>query len=138
MSFDELWGQARSNAVARQHSNMRLNQLPADVGGSAPGKKLVADSGFLMNRATKADTVRDDFVKVDDSATKETSQVGASLKGFKSGPAFSTFLTRWREQVKYVENLLKNDIAGTLRSSANEYAAREEKEKSRHSKEKLK
>ncbi|GAA2455730.1 hypothetical protein [Streptomyces glaucus] len=138
MSFDEMWGQIRSNAVARQQSSMQLNQLPADGGGSTPGKKLVADSAFLKRRATNAETVRDDFVKADNAASKETEQVGSSLKGFKSGPAFSTFMTRWRGQMKYVENLLKNDISGALRTSANEYAAREQREKARHSSEKLK
>ncbi|MEU5365212.1 hypothetical protein ABZ354_17340 [Streptomyces sp. NPDC005925] len=132
MSFDEMWGKARSDAAARQYSSMQLNQLPAD-GGSASGKKLVTDSGFLRRRATNSDSVRDDFMKADNSATKETEQVGASLKGFKSGPKFSTFMTRWRGQMKYVENLLKNDIAGTLRTSADEYALREQKEKARHS-----
>ena len=137
MSFDEMWGKARSDAAARQHSSMQLNQLPADR-GSTSGKKLVADSGFLRRRATNTDSVRDDFVKADNSTTKETEQVGASLKGFKSGPEFSTFMTRWRGQMKYVENLLKNDIAGTLRTSADEYALREQKEKARHSNQKLK
>ncbi|MGW2702672.1 hypothetical protein [Streptomyces sp. NPDC001340] len=138
MSFDEMWGQARSTAAARQHSSMQLNQLPADPGGSAPGKTLVADSGFLRHRAKNAETVRDDFSKVDNDAVKETDQVGGSLKGFKSGPAFSTFLTRWRGQMKYVEGLLQSDIAVALRSSANDYAAREQKEKARHGSEKLK
>ncbi|WP_030381295.1 MULTISPECIES: hypothetical protein [unclassified Streptomyces] len=138
MSFDEMWGQARSSAAARQHSSMQLNQLPSDPGGSTPGKKLVADSGFLRNRAKNAGTVRDDFAKVDNDAMKQTDQVGGSLKGFKSGPAFSTFLTRWRSQMKYVEGLLANDITVALHSSANDYAAREQKEKARHSSEKLK
>jgi len=138
MSFDEMWGQARSSAAARQHSSMQLNQLPSDPGGGDPKEKLVADSGFLRGRAKNADTVRDDFSKVDEAAMKETDQVGGSLKGFKSGPAFSTFMTRWRGQVKYVEGLLANDITAALQSSANDYAAREQKEKARHSSEKLK
>ncbi|MFJ3664713.1 hypothetical protein ACIPPM_30160 [Streptomyces sp. NPDC090119] len=138
MSFDEMWGQARTTAATRQHSSMRLNQVPADPGGDASGKKLVADAGFLRHRATKADTARTDFVKTDDAASKETGQVAGSLKGFKSGPAFTTFMTRWRGQVDYVESLLKNDVAGALRTSANEYAAREQQEKARHSSERLK
>ncbi|WP_330235284.1 hypothetical protein [Streptomyces sp. NBC_00566] len=138
MSFDEMWGQARTTAAARQHSSMQLNHVPADPGGDSPGKKLVADAGFLRHRAKNADTARRDFVKVDDAASKETGQVAGSLKGFKSGPAFTTFMTRWRGQVDYVESLLKNDVAGALRTSANEYAAREQNEKARHSSERLK
>ncbi|WP_405552345.1 hypothetical protein [Streptomyces sp. NBC_01171] len=138
MSFDEMWGQARTTAAARQHSSMQLNHIPADPGEAADGKKLVTDAGFLRHRAKSADTARTDFVKTDDAATKETGQVAGSLKGFKSGPAFTTFMTRWRGQVDYVENLLKNDIVGALRTSANEYAAREQQEKARHSSERLK
>lgn len=133
-----MWGQARTTAAARQHSSMQLNHVPADPGGDAPGKKLVADAGFLRHRAKNADTARSDFVKADDAAGKETGQVASSLKGFKSGPAFITFMTRWRGQVDYVESLLKNDVAGALRTSANEYAAREQNEKARHSSEPLK
>ncbi|MFF7969209.1 hypothetical protein ACFZC3_28125 [Streptomyces sp. NPDC007903] len=138
MSFDEMWGQARTMAAARQHSSMQLNHVPADPGGAGEGKKLVADAGFLRHRAKSADTARTEFVKTDDAASKETGQVAGSLKGFKSGPAFTTFMTRWRGQVDYVENLLKNDVAGALRTSANEYAAREQQEKARHSRERLK
>jgi hypothetical protein len=138
MSFDEMWGQARSSAAARQHSSMQLNQLPGDPGGGDSAENLVADSGFLRGRAKNAGTVRDDFSKVDDAAMKDTDRVGGSLKGFKSGPAFSTFMTRWRGQMKYVEGLLANDITSALQSSANDYAAREQKEKARHSSEKLK
>jgi hypothetical protein len=96
-----MWGQARSSAAARQHSSMRLNQLPADRGPT--GEKLVADAGFLRNRAKKADTVRDDFSKVDNDAVKETKQVGHSLKGFKSGSAFSTNISRWGNKMKNIE-----------------------------------
>ncbi|MFB8248835.1 hypothetical protein ACFC5X_27810 [Streptomyces sp. NPDC055952] len=137
MSFDEMWGQARSTAVARQQSRMQLNQLPAER-DDGRGKQLVADSHFLRKRATNADTVREAFMKADNDAARETHQVGPSLKGFKTASAFSTFMTRWKGQMQYVESLLKNDISGTLRTSATEYAARERQEKTRHSREELK
>ncbi|MFC9925032.1 hypothetical protein [Streptomyces sp. NPDC127190] len=137
MSFDEMWGKARRTAVARQHSSMELNHLPDGVEGGPSGKKLVADAAFLRNRATHADTVRSDFSKADNAAAKETDQVAGSLKGFKSAASFSTFMTRWRGQMKYVEDLLEHDIAGALRSSASDYAAREAKEKARHRHEEL-
>lgn len=124
-----MWGQARTTAAARQQSGMRLDHVPAEPG---EGEQLVADAGFLRHRAKSADTARTEFVKTDDAASKETGQVAGSLKGFKSGPAFTTFMTRWRGQVDPVENLLKNDVAGALRTNADEYAAHEQQEKARH------
>ncbi|MFI8517270.1 hypothetical protein ACIGEZ_05505 [Streptomyces sp. NPDC085481] len=139
MSFDEEWASARATAVLHQESAMRLNQLPADGGGgggsgAGSGKKLHVDSGELRGRAGKADTVRTDFAKADDAAAKETGDVAAGLKGFRSAPAFKTFTTRWSAQMKYVDGLLANGVAGALRESAAEFDARERTEKARHGK----
>ena len=73
-------------------------------------------------------------MKADNETMKETEQVGPSLKGFKSGPAMDVFLERWSSQMKYVENLLKNDVAGTLRLSASAFETREHAEADRHRK----
>jgi len=51
---------------------------------------------------------------------KETEQVAAGLKGFKSAGAFATFKERWEEQMKYLQGLLDNGVARPLRSAANE------------------
>ncbi|MFD4814509.1 hypothetical protein [Streptomyces sp. NPDC058418] len=132
MTFDEEWASVRSAAVEQQETRMRLNQLPADGGGGS-GKRLHVDSAELRGRAGKADTVRTDFIKTDNAARKETGEVGAGLKGFHSAPAFKTFSTRWDAQMKYVEGLLQNAVAGGLRESAAEFDARERTEKDRHS-----
>ncbi|MFF9034648.1 hypothetical protein ACF090_04150 [Streptomyces sp. NPDC014892] len=133
MSFEEEWARARADSVKQQASSMRLNELPAEMGGGG-GKTLHVDGGELRGRARKADLVREDFVKADNETMKETEQVGASLKGFKSGPAMDVFLKRWSSQMKYVENLLKNDVAGTLRLSASAFETREHAEADRHRK----
>ncbi|BBC32525.1 hypothetical protein SGFS_038190 [Streptomyces graminofaciens] len=132
MSFEDAWAAARSGAAAKV--SIQLNSVPTDSGGSVPpGKRLVVTSGLLNERANKADLVREDFVKADNSTMKETDQVSSSLKGFKSASAFSVFATRWRGQMKYVEGLLQNGVAGALRATAQDFAAREAKEKARHS-----
>lgn len=133
VTFDEEWAAARSAAVEQQETRMRLNQAPANGGGGS-GKRLHVDSAELRGRAGKADTVRTDFVKTDNAARKETGEVGAGLKGFRSAPAFKTFSTCWDKQMKYVEGLLQNAVAGGLRESAAEFDARERTEKARHSK----
>lgn len=128
-SFDELWGQARTKAVARQRSSMQLNGAPTKSGGE---KRLVVTSSVLEERAKKADEVRKDFAAADDDAMQQTGEVGDSLKGFKSASAFATFTSRWQSQMKYVEGLLEKDVAGALRASAQDYRAREQKEAARH------
>ncbi|MEU5777504.1 hypothetical protein ABZ819_29915 [Streptomyces venezuelae] len=133
MSFDSDWASARSAATAK--TSMRLNASDDGTGNRGLGRGLKVTSSILNERAGKADTVRDDFMKADNSAMKETGQVGPSLEGFESAAAFSTFADRWKDQMKHVDALLKNGVAGALRSSAQAYMARERKEKDRHSRE---
>ncbi|KUN79388.1 hypothetical protein [Streptomyces griseoruber] len=125
MSFDEMWGQARSSAVARQESSMQLNQLPADGGGGASQPTLDVDSGVLEERATKADTVRSNFKDADDKTMSATGKV--ELKGFKSEAAIATFQKRWRSQMQYMDGLLDKGVAGNLRTSAAEFRSEEDK-----------
>ncbi|MEU6822258.1 hypothetical protein ABZ921_16660 [Streptomyces atriruber] len=133
MSFDSDWASARSAATAK--TSMRLNASDDGSGNRGLGRGLKVTSSILNERAGKADTVRDDFMKADNSTMKETGQVGPSLKGFESASAFSTFTDRWKDQMKHVDALLKDDVSGALRSSAQSYMARERKEKDRHSSE---
>ncbi|WP_063792606.1 hypothetical protein [Streptomyces atriruber] len=133
MSFDSDWASARSAATAK--TNMQLNASYDGTGNRGLGRGLKVTSSILNERAGKADTVREDFMKADNSAMKETAQVGPSLKGFESSSAFSTFADRWKGQMTHVESLLKDDVSGALRTSAQSYMARERKEKDRHSRE---
>ncbi|MFF5189645.1 hypothetical protein ACFY30_38770 [Streptomyces sp. NPDC000345] len=126
MSFDEMWGQARNSAVARQESSMRLNQLPADGGGGGAAQPtLDVDSSVLEERAKKADTVRSNFRDADDQTMSATGKI--ELKGFKSQAAIATFQKRWRAQMQYMDELLDKGVAGNLRTSAAEFRAEEEK-----------
>lgn len=105
---------------------MRLNQVPADGGGSAGSQpSLNVDSGILEERAKKADTVRTNFKDADDKTMAATSKI--ELKGFKSDAAISTFQKRWRSQMQYMDDLLNRGVAGNLRTSAAEFKAQEEK-----------
>ncbi|MFD5033793.1 hypothetical protein ACFVWX_21095 [Streptomyces sp. NPDC058220] len=132
MSFEEEWAAVRADAVKQQDTRMQLNSHPAGDGPRGGGKKLHVTSSELQGRADKADTVRSDFTDADNATMKETEQVGASLKGFKSGPAFTVFQARWRKQMSYVEGLLTKDVAGALRASAVDFEVREKAEADRH------
>ncbi|MEV7196111.1 hypothetical protein AB0N81_30560 [Streptomyces sp. NPDC093510] len=133
MSFESDWASARSAANAK--TSMQLNASDDGSGNRGLGRGLKVTSSILLDRATKADTVRDDFTAADNAALTETAQVGPSLKGFQSSSAFSTFIDRWKSQVKHVETLLKDDVSGALRESAQSFKERERKEKERHSRE---
>ncbi|WSB86992.1 hypothetical protein OH709_09820 [Streptomyces cellulosae] len=123
MSFDEMWGQARSNALARQQSSMQLNQLPAEGGSSQA--HLNVDASVLEERAKNAETVRKNFMDADNKAMSATSNV--SLKGFKSDSGLAVFQKRWRTQMRYLESLLETGVKGNLDASAAEFRAEEAK-----------
>ncbi|CAL9419980.1 hypothetical protein OOK44_25015 [Streptomyces cellulosae] len=121
MSFDEMWGQARSNALARQRSSMQLNQLPAEGGTTQP--HLHVDASVLEERSKNAETVRKNFMDADNKALSATS--GISLKGFKSDSGVAVFQKRWRTQMRYLESLLEQGVKGNLQASAAEFKAEE-------------
>lgn len=132
MPFDEEWATARADASATV--SMRLNQLPPESGGGSPKETLKVSSSVLLGRANKAETVRKNFADADDNVMKETGDVKSGLKGFQSAEAFTTFQTRWRSQMTYLDGLLSVGVAGNLRSAGNDFAAREREEKERHKK----
>lgn len=128
MSFDEMWGQVRDNALARQQSSTRLNQLAPSGGGSAGDAaqpQLDVDAGVLEERAKNAETVRKNFMEADDKVMSATKSI--TLKGFKSDSALETFQKRWRSQMRYLESLLENGVKGNLRTSAAEFKSEEAK-----------
>ncbi|MFD8524445.1 hypothetical protein ACFV2D_31105 [Streptomyces capillispiralis] len=128
MSFDEMWGQARNDALARQQSSMRLNQLPATEGGGAGGAaqaQLHVDASLLEGRAKNAETVRKNFMDADNKVMSATSEI--TLKGFKSESAITTFQKRWRSQMRHMEDLLQNGVKGNLETSAAAFRAEEAK-----------
>ncbi|MFJ8658631.1 hypothetical protein [Streptomyces sp. NPDC093795] len=120
MSFDQEWASARSQAV--ETVSMRLNTVDDGNGGrGGPGTRLHVDAKVLDGRARAAETILENFVHADDAAAKETSQVGGSLKGFKSAAGFKVFQTRWDSQTAYVRGLLSDKVVGALRGAASDF-----------------
>ncbi|PJE95555.1 hypothetical protein CUT44_22570 [Streptomyces carminius] len=120
MSFDEEWAQLVAKATREQETRMRLNGDNGGGKGGGGGKKLQVTPSELTKRAGRTDTVRGDLGKADDATMRETKQVAAGLKGFKSAGAFAIFQERWEEQMKYLQGLLNDGVAKPLRSAANE------------------
>lgn len=118
-----MWGQARSDALARQQSSMQLNQLPTEGGSAQP--HLHVDASVLEERAKNAETVRKNFMDADNKALSATK--GINLKGFKSDSGVAVFRKRWRAQMWYLEGLLEQGVEGNLQAAAAEFRAEEAK-----------
>lgn len=129
MSFDDEWAGVRAEAHTRRAAKMELAGLEGDRSGGANPPQYQVTSSDLTHHAEKADIVRGDFAKVDDTALKETGPVGGSLKGFASAAAFKVFEDRWQSQMTYVEGLLEKDVAAALRSSALTFDEEEAKQR---------
>ncbi|WP_129306235.1 hypothetical protein [Streptomyces sp. L2] len=100
-SFDELWGQARTTATARQHSSMQLNQLAASGGGDSSSDYTVTspDLKAVGNEAQKLyhHLETDAFYA---GATTNTASTDLTNDGFKTGFALYSAWDTWRSQAE--------------------------------------
>lgn len=120
MSFDEEWSRLVARATREREVRTRLDGHGGGGGGGDSGKKLHVTPAELTKRAGRTDTIRGDFAKADNAAMRETGQVAAGLKGFRSAGAFATFQERWEAQVKHLQGLLEDGVAKPLRAAAGE------------------
>ncbi|MFI8190289.1 hypothetical protein ACIF8T_16025 [Streptomyces sp. NPDC085946] len=102
MSFDEMWGQARSNAVARQQSSMQLNQLSASGGGRGGGSDYTVTSPDLKAVGNEAQELFHSFETAAFHAGAQTDTAANELSedGFKTGSALWTAWDTWRSQAE--------------------------------------
>ncbi|MEU6557614.1 hypothetical protein ABZ915_46500 [Streptomyces sp. NPDC046915] len=99
MSFDEMWGQARSKAATRQQSSMELNQLAASGGGggdsdytvTSPDLKAVGNDAQTLYHHLETDAFH---------AGAQTDKAANDLNtdGFETGAALWTAWDKWRSQ----------------------------------------
>ncbi|MGP4087043.1 hypothetical protein [Streptomyces sp. KR55] len=109
MAWDE-WEHLKSEAAERRSTQMRLNQLPAEGGGS--GRDLVARQDDLGAVGHDAYILYDELNKGADIAAAgankdgagSTMQAAATLKshGFQTGSALETTVSVWTSQLKSV------------------------------------
>ncbi|MDQ1049010.1 hypothetical protein [Streptomyces sp. V4I2] len=110
MAWDE-WEQLKSDAAQRSSTQMQLNQLPADRGGSGDGD-LVVNQDDLGAVGHEAFILYEDLRREADIAgaspnkdgAGSTAQAAASLKShnFATGAALDTTVEIWTSQVKSV------------------------------------
>lgn len=105
MSFDEMWGQARNSAAARQHSSMQLNQLASRGGGGGGGggdSDYTVTSPDLKSVGNEAQELFHDLERDAFHAGAQTGKAYDDLidDGFKTGLALSSAWNTWRSQAE--------------------------------------
>lgn len=101
MSFDEMWGQARNTAAARQQSSMQLNHVAAgDAGGGAsdytvtsPDLKAVGNDAQELFHHLETDAFHA-------GAATGTASTQLTDDGFKTGSALYSAWDTWRSQAE--------------------------------------
>ncbi|MFF6995817.1 amino acid ABC transporter permease [Streptomyces sp. NPDC008313] len=114
MAWDE-WEQIKAAAAERHSTQMQLNQLPADQGGSTPtrGAKPGSDGGSGTLRHsngpwTHAAGTADDL-KISTESTRKSLQSGhtgvsTGAEGLASLGALKTVLTSWEKRLEAVRD----------------------------------
>ncbi|MGW6600325.1 hypothetical protein [Streptomyces sp. NPDC055036] len=103
MAWDE-WEQLKASATANQPTQMQLNQVPLDPGGSAgnPTGDLHVSQKDLAAVGDAAYKLYRDFDRFSDHARLASLQAAGGLKseGFAIGGALDHVAVRWVDQVR--------------------------------------
>ncbi|HEX5565423.1 MAG TPA: type VII secretion target [Streptomyces sp.] len=129
MSFDEEWARLVAAARERKAVHTQLNQHGSGSSSTEDSNaKLLVTPSVLRGRANKLEhTVAPDFNKAQKSASDKTADVPGSMRGFASDEALGTFLKRWKDQVRHMDEMLGSDgLAGSLRAAANAFTTEDE------------
>ncbi|MGW0992899.1 hypothetical protein [Streptomyces sp. NPDC002520] len=102
MSFDEMWGQARSTAATRQQSSMQLNHLVASGGGGGSDSDYTVTSSELKAVGNEAQEL---YHRLETDAFHAGAQTGTASTdltndGFTTGPALCSAWDTWRSQAE--------------------------------------
>lgn len=114
MAWDE-WEQIKAAAAERHSTQMQLNQLPADLGGSAPtgGAKtgtgggsgtLLHSNGPWSRAAGTADDLKTRTESTKKSLQSSHTRVSSGAAGLASLGALKTVLTSWENRLEAVRS----------------------------------
>ncbi|MFI8854202.1 type VII secretion target [Streptomyces sp. 891-h] len=128
MSFEAEWAGHMAKAKAEQDTRMRLNGAPpGEVDPAGNGKpRLHVTPSVLRSKAGDAEEAARAFMRADNEAITETGQVKASLSGFECAAAFDTFEERWKDQMRYLRNRLRENVAEALRQASFSFKNRDQ------------
>ncbi|WP_405990428.1 hypothetical protein [Streptomyces sp. NBC_00986] len=100
MTWDE-WEQLKSQAARKQSARMRIDQLPADGGGSTPQGDLTVSNKDLAAIGDRAFKLWEDLGRYgrDASSSSRTAASDLTAQGFGLGGAVDHVQKRWEEQV---------------------------------------
>ncbi|MET8408002.1 hypothetical protein ABZV34_07835 [Streptomyces sp. NPDC005195] len=120
MAWDE-WEQLKTAAAERHTTQMQLNQLPADPGGSTPGRSggtLRSDKGAWTKAAEGVGDLRDNtgkaLTKLDDGQTGLAKGSGCLTAVAQKGVYYS-----WERRMKDIGELC-DGLAGVLEKTGND------------------
>ncbi len=116
MGFDGEGTRPRSETAGRQDTATRLNQLPADQGGTGGGK-LVSSPAEKNAAANTIETrLVPDTKKATDFADEATSTAIGAMKDWQTATGLKTVQETWDRQVKTLVDRLHRE-KGALRAT---------------------
>ncbi|MET9319065.1 hypothetical protein ABZX75_02550 [Streptomyces sp. NPDC003038] len=122
MSFEEEWGRHKQADTTEAPSpQMRLNQLPADQGGStAPGFGMLATAPPEKKKAanTIENVLQPGTTKAADAADEPTKNAVKAFSGWETAAGLTKAHTHWDDQVKRLMGRLNSEKTA-LRGASN-------------------
>ncbi|MFD5451838.1 hypothetical protein [Streptomyces sp. NPDC127100] len=124
MAWEE-WERLKAAAAERQPAHMRLNQLPADQGGTGGGGTYGPPSGRLRSDKAAWSRAGEGLGEVQTNLGKALTKLGDSQTGLDEGSAFLTAAAQkgvfdsWERRVKDLDEWCEG-LAGVLEKTGND------------------
>ncbi|MFD9477732.1 MULTISPECIES: hypothetical protein [Streptomyces] len=115
MSFEQEWAQQKQATAADPSPQMRLNQVPADPGGSTPpGYGVLATAPPEKKKAanTIENVLQPGTTKAADAADEPTKTAVKAFSGWETAAGLSKAHTHWDDQVKRLMKRLDGEKTG--------------------------
>ncbi|MFF3090178.1 hypothetical protein ACFVRB_34840 [Streptomyces nojiriensis] len=115
MSFEQEWVQQKQATADVSSPQMRLNQVPADQGGSTPpGYGVLATAPPEKKKAanTIENVLQPGTTKAADAADEPTKSAVKAFSGWDTAAGLSKAHTHWDDQVKRLMARLDSEKTG--------------------------
>ncbi|MEU9300294.1 hypothetical protein [Streptomyces sp. NPDC048269] len=121
MSFEQEWAGHKQATTEAPSPQMRLNQVPADQGGSAPaGYGVLATAPPEKKKAanTIENVLQPGTTKAADAADEPTTNAVKAFSGWATAAGLTKAHTHWDDQVKRLMGRLNSEKTA-LRGASN-------------------